>query len=164
MSMKADYNHAIETAQKVIKENFITAPPVVAESLARNYGLDVLFFKFKPEHHDVSGFIDKMKRIIVNADDSAGRQNFTIAHELGHYLMGHLNSPDYDVLYRRPIGEQPKKTIEQEANCFAANLLVPENILRRYISTYPFADNHQLGRVFGVSSDVIAFRRQILGV
>ncbi|MDD6174067.1 MAG: ImmA/IrrE family metallo-endopeptidase [Elusimicrobia bacterium] len=161
--MSADFKKAENEALKVIKDNFITVPPVLSEALARNYGLTVQYYTFKPEYTNVSGFITK-NTIIVNVADSPNRRNFTIAHELGHYLLGHADKPDYEVLYRRPIADTSNKPMEQEANCFAANLLVPKQMLQKYISDYPFINNEQLARIFGVSSDVIGFRRQILGV
>ncbi len=164
MNMKADFNRAKAEAEQVLRNNFITQPPIVAETVARNYGLNVRFLVFKPEFFNVSGFIDNKGCLIVNAEESPRRQNFTIAHELGHYLLGHLQSPDYGVLYRRPMGEQPDKPIEQEANCFAANLLVPEGMLRDTLKEFPFADNHQLGILFGVSADVIGYRCKDLGL
>ncbi len=162
--MKPNYKKAQEKAEKVLQANFINEPPVIAEQVARNYGLEIKYCYFKPQHNDVAGFIDSKGIMIVNAQESAARRNFTIAHELGHYLLGHLADPTYGVLYRRPIGESPSTAIEQEANCFAANLLVPEQMLKEYIQRFPFATNQQLGNIFGVSSDVIGFRKQNLGL
>lgn len=164
MNMNANFNKAEQEAKKVLEANFINEPPVLAEQVARNYGLEVKYCHFKPEYNDVAGFIDSKGVVIVNAQESAQRRNFTIAHELGHYLLGHLSNPEYGVLYRRPIGETPKNPIEQEANCFAANLLVPSDMLHKYIRNFPFANNQQLGNIFGVSADVIGYRRQNLGL
>jgi len=61
-----------------------------------------------------------------------GRKRFTLAHELGHYTLRH-----------RRDGEKE----EQEANCFARNLLAPRLFaITRGIS---FAD---YPRVFGISA------------
>jgi len=163
-NMQANYRRALEEAQKVIKNNFITQPPIIAEQIARNYGLNVKYCVFKPQHMDIAGFVDSKGEIIVNSAESNVRKNFTIAHELGHYLLGHLSDPDYDVLYRQPIGNIPNTPLEQEANCFAANLLVPENLLKDCISRFPFATNQQLANLFGVSVDVIGYRRHDLGI
>ena len=66
--------------------------------------------------------------IIYNdAIASPGRINFTLAHEFGHYLLHRLAHPNgiecgqqdmvrWDTAYRE---------IEQQANCFAAGLLMP---------------------------------------
>lgn len=157
----ADYRAAEEMANKVLAENFISEPPIIAEEVAKNYGLRVGYYIFLPERRNVSGFITNGE-IVINDEEPIQRKNFTIAHELGHFLLGHIGNKDYEVLYRQPIATQ--KPMEQEANCFAANLLVPENILRKYLADYPFITNYQLANIFGVSHDVIGFRRQNLRI
>ncbi|MDR1485275.1 MAG: ImmA/IrrE family metallo-endopeptidase [Planctomycetaceae bacterium] len=149
--------------REVLEENFILDPPVIAQKLAEGYGLTVRYSFFKPEYNDISGFIEAdKKRIVVNAEDSPARQNFTIAHELGHYLLEHdLLGSEYTCLFRNPA-KQKSTPIEQEANCFAANLLVPSFFLRKYLDDYPFAADEQLSKIFGVSAEVIRFRKQYL--
>lgn len=75
--------------------------------------------------------------IIYNdAMASKGRINFTLGHEFGHYLLHRLAHPEgiecgqqdmvrWDAAYRE---------IEQQANCFAAGLLMPLNDFRGQIS------------------------------
>lgn len=161
--IKPNYEGAIKKAKEVLAHNFISNPPIVAEELAKNYGLRVGYYIFLPDRRNVSGFITNSE-IVINDEESPQRKNFTIAHELGHYLLGHVGNKDYDVLYRKPIAEQTNKPMEQEANCFAANLLVPEYMLKKYLAEYPFANNYQLANIFGVSTEVIGFRKQTLRI
>ena len=50
-----------------------------------------------------------------------GRQRFTLAHELGHWVLGHLNGgPCIDIDVTKEIGHD-----EQEANRFASEFLLP---------------------------------------
>lgn len=166
--MSANFCEAENKAKEVISKNFITAPPILAEKLAKNYGLTVKYAIFKEEYSNISGFIvplstdNKVCQIIVNAAEHPNRQNFTIAHELGHFLLQHVGKPDYEVLYRRPIGDSNTKELEQAANCFAANLLVPKQMLEEYIKKYPLITNEQLASIFGVSTEVIGYRRNNL--
>lgn len=166
----ADFKRAKELALKLLQKNFLTEPPVVAQELAEQAGLVVTFRDFasvKPEYATISGFIDlQTNKLYVNSAENVVRQNFTIAHELGHYLLGHIrNNPEYvQYIFRRPLEEQEDPIIEQEANCFAANLLVPEKFLKDMIKKYPFATNYQLANLFGVSELVIRYRRNFLGV
>ena len=74
--------------------------------------------------------------IYNNAIKSKGRINFTLAHELGHYLMHRESHPEGlrcsadDI-----VGEEGKyKEIEREANQFAANLLMPFDDFRKQIN------------------------------
>lgn len=156
--MKPNFNEAKKRALNVLRENYLTEPPVLAQELVEQYGLQTKFVKFKTGYENISGFINN-KIIYVNTDESAERQNFIIAHELGHFLLGHVNLPEYSVLFRKPLGVQ-KEPIEQEANVFAANLLVPESMLRNY----PNIPNSILARIFGVSVDVIGFRKEFLNI
>ena len=60
--------------------------------------------------------------IFYNQDEPDYRVRFSIMHEYGHYILGHkMNLNKADRLYQ---------TQELEANCFAAQLLMPEQILR----------------------------------
>jgi len=74
---------------------------------------------------------------------SEGRQNFTIAHELGHYLLHrHLSPPNGFKCSGRNMSEWEKdsKNIrEPEANQFAAYLLMPLDDLREQIGNYPIS-------------------------
>ena len=158
----ADFTAARQLARTVLEENFIIRPPVIAERLAKTYGLEVVYGDFKPQHSHVAGFIDFARNTIaVNALDSAPRQNFTVAHELGHYLLKHSVEDGYTVLLRN-TDDIIRTPIEQEANCFAANVLVPGQFLLEYLDNYPHVTDQQLAGVFGVSASVIRFRKLYL--
>ena len=65
-------------------------------------------------------------RIIVNDRHPIQRRRYTIAHELGHYLLGHLGT-GVSQLNRRRYDIKPGK--ESEADAFAARLLAPACVL-----------------------------------
>jgi len=158
--MAPDYRLVMSTVNRVLGENYVTEPPVKPLKIAEAYGIAVLFAEFG-DHKDVSGFFSWKKRtIFVNIEEAPNRQNFTIAHELGHYFLHQelfKEYPDeYQVLLRSPIGAA-KDVLEKEANAFAANLLVPRNMLVQYAN---IASAHELAKLFNVSSDVIGFRRE----
>lgn len=81
------------------------------------YGQACFFYGFSwDDLLEVSEFgfsvIRKGKRIILyNETVSLGGIRFTIAHEIGHAALGHIDEHD--------------ATAEKEANCFARNLLCP---------------------------------------
>lgn len=163
-----NYKKAIAMAQDLLKQQCLNEPPVIARQLAEHYGLSVVGVRLgeiNPNYKIISGFIDTdTNTMYVNTGESPQRQNFTIAHELGHYLLEHTKTSEYSTLFRRPIELQSNIPMEQEANCFAANLLVPEKFLKDIIKRYPFATNNQLANIFGVSEAVIRFRKMTLGV
>src|SRR3989338_1814869 len=128
-----DYIKAEENAKKVLADNFVLQPPVDVRGIAANYGLDIKELDFGEKYKIVAGFIDPKKmKIYVNKDDAATRQAFTVAHELGHWILHReklIAEPNkYAILYRIPLGEANADPIESEANPFAANLLVPKSI------------------------------------
>jgi hypothetical protein len=85
--------------------------------------------------------------IIYNrAISSAGRINFTLAHEFGHYLIHRHEHPDgircgdQDVVrWDSEYGQ-----IEHQANVFAANLLMPLDDYRRQIDAKSKIDLNML--------------------
>lgn len=70
--------------------------------------------------------IGNKTRIIVNDDHTMQRRRFTIAHELGHFLLGHLGS-DISFLNREIIEVKPEE--EMQADMFAIRLLSPACVL-----------------------------------
>jgi len=72
------------------------------------------------------------------------RIRFSLLHELGHYFLGHdLETTDPEL-----YGVQ-----EVEANCFAAQILMPEQILLVLQSRGKRIDREFLKREFGVSGE-----------
>ena len=158
--MPADYEGVKLKADQVLKENFINNPPIDVYEIAKNEGLDIEIKDFGDEFNNISGYIKpELRKIFVNSRDSENRKKFTIAHELGHWILHKEkleSEPEkYAVLYRIPLGRAQDDPIEQEANYFAANLLVPEEML---IARRDKKTEDELAREFHVSRDVIGYR------
>lgn len=156
MSFFKSYNFVKDQVQKILKENYIDTPPVNAKELAENYGLTVNFVDFPEKYKSVCGFIDfENATMYVSNADKTVRQNFTIAHELGHWILHRENQQAYKVLLRRPIGGETED-MEKEANVFAAELLVPADMLKKYKKQG--LSNFELAEIFMVSESVINYR------
>jgi Zn-dependent peptidase ImmA (M78 family) len=156
--IKPDYERASLEAKRVLEENFIIGPPVLAYELAENCGLKVFVDVF--DDACIAGMLDiENKTITVNKHDSLTRQSFTIAHELGHWLLHvkHGTMTEKEFLYRKPLGGPDDDWREKEANWFAANLLVPSEMLKEYASL----SQEEAARVFRVSPSVIGYRRMV---
>lgn len=159
----ADFNKAENIAQEVLGENFITEPPVPVFELAKNYGYEIVD---APLPTNVAGLVDIKENIIyINKKDSYARKAFTVAHELGHIKLHSSElkkNPELSILYRRPLGEKNGDPKEQEANFFAASLLVPESmyeeLLKQYKEVLPENKIDLLSKLFGVSKEVIGYR------
>lgn len=130
-------NHVIvEKAEKFCREYGINEYPVKIVDICQKLGLSV-FEEQLPKN--VSGLIlvqnDDFKNygtgklIVINANDSAQRRRFTIAHELAHYML-HRNG---DELYAHRDANNPANREEYEANEFASNILMPRELVKQAI-------------------------------
>lgn len=152
---------ATNQARKILAENFILEPPVDVYELARNYGVEIHEQDFPPEFANVSGFINIENNrpvMYINASDSPKRRKFTVAHELGHWVLHEdkiRQDPQKTVLFRMALGAANKDPLEREANAFAAELLVPMEMFEKNKDK----SVSQLADIFQVSSDVIGYRK-----
>ncbi len=73
---------------------------------------------------------------------SPGRINFTLAHEFGHYLLHRLAHPNGFQCGEQDVVRWDSEygRLEQQANAFAANLLMPLDDFRRLIDPRTRAD------------------------
>ncbi|MDD2757970.1 MAG: ImmA/IrrE family metallo-endopeptidase [Patescibacteria group bacterium] len=163
---EANFPKCEELANDLLVKYGVTEPVVNVFQIAKGEGLELRFIKMPEKLQSVAGFLDIEKKIIfVNNDDPANRQMFTIAHELGHFKMEHKPS-DYNVLLRQTIINGNYSPVEQEANCFAANILVPKNMAEEIINKYKITkdDIDLLAKMFGVSNEMMAFRMKKLNL
>lgn len=68
--------------------------------------------------------------------DNVGAQRFSIAHELGHLVLGHQESP-VPLCDEVALPSRHGASLETEANAFAAELLMPESLVRRRCEVSP---------------------------
>jgi Zn-dependent peptidase ImmA (M78 family) len=104
--------------------------------------------------------------ILYDVRQGPRRRSFTIAHELGHYLLyrGMIEETTPDGLYCSEADVekgQGSTAIEKEADLFAATLLMPFHDLRNQIGPKQRADFGILGRLadrYGVSLTAVILR------
>lgn len=135
-----------------------SSPPIPVLEIAERNGVDVVFADFGNLKDKVAGFCDfKEQKLFVNDADPFSRQMFTMAHELGHWMLHRsifeADPERYPVLprFHEPDMNDP---LEMEANSFAANLLVPERLLKPVRS----APVSALASTFGVSISMMEVR------
>ena len=99
--------------------------------------------------------------IFYNDKARPERQRFTLAHELGHFVL-HRESHasfncDKESIY---TGADTLKLIEREADEFASNLLMPGDLLRQRITgkRIDFYLLGELAKEFGVSLEAMCIR------
>lgn len=154
--LRPRWTHAENEAKRLT--SFISTPPVPVYEIAESNGVNVVFADFGVNAEKVAGLCDfDNARIYVNQDDQPERQTFTMAHELGHWIMHRdffLAHPEkYPVLPRFQAANNDD-AMEKEANKFAACLLVPERLLKPVRGSPVSA----LASAFGVSRTMMEYR------
>ncbi len=115
--------------------------PIDVLAIARNYA-DV---RFEPLPKSIDGLVSHKTRneeskIVVNKSSPETRQRFTIAHELGHILIPWHAGISVDTFEATLSGGEPVGSDdENEANKFAAELLLPSKIVRASLRTNSIA-------------------------
>jgi Zn-dependent peptidase ImmA (M78 family) len=167
-------------AERVLRDAGSMGSPIDVEEVARALGVAV---RFESTSADVSGALFRRggRAIIgVNPDHPHTRQRFTIAHEVGHFIL-HRDDLHMDEANAYPNESQAKHRLlrdqvsaqatdpkEIEANRFAAALLMPAFILKGTLAPYNLPlkqmDIEKLAGEYEVSLQAMAFRLANLGV
>lgn len=158
---------ARDTAEQLLAAaKLIDVSPVNVDELARRCGVRVLPYDF---HGMVDGLVIQLPdggAIGLDKGQRLGtRRRFTLAHELGHHLLRHSSSFQVDFAESGgTTGEAPGYNWRHEraANEFAANLLMPANLVRVAAARSLEAD--QLAAEFDVSNAAMGFRLASLGL
>jgi len=160
------------SASLLIAKNRVQSPPVRVEEIARSLSLDLVAYDLGD---GVSGalIIENGKGVIgVNPRDPKTRQRFTIAHEIGHFQLHNKTKgeklfvdKDFIVKYRNSNNYNSEELKhEQEANAFAAELLMPREFICAELAKKSFAALsepeliEELAKLFEVSVPAMTFR------
>ena len=166
------YGLARKRAETLVERFELQTPPVNVNEIARRLGLEVLV---EDLDQDISGLLitsPKERSICVNKKHSRTRQRFTIAHELGHYRLGHQFVKGEHVHVERGafISQRSGRSSEAidpkeiEANQFAACLLMPKKLLEAEAKLSLSDDDvTALAKKFGVSEQAMTIRLTKLG-
>lgn len=150
------YEEASRRAKELTRH--FSAPPIPVLDIAEDNGADVRFDFFPNFKDKVSGLCDfQTGRIYVNAADSDERRRFTIAHELGHWVLHRdyfLQHPNKYRIFPRFAQPDYNDPFEREANRFAADLLVPDHLIKPVRGAAP----SRLAAIFGVSKQMMEIR------
>lgn len=104
---------------------------------------------------------------IINHESHINRQRFTLAHEIGHYTYLSENEPEKLnglglVEYKNELSSLGTDKREIDANAFAASLLMPESVVRRW--SYEGRTREMMASSFGVSLQALGYRLNALGL
>ena len=136
-------------AERVLSEHWNGQIPVDPVVIAQSLGLKV-YLSALPENE--SGLIVKLPNkpaeIHINRIEPDARQNFTCAHEVGHWVERDVHADnEYSFVDRRD--DRQMDAHEWYAEHFAANLLMPG---KQFIEAYDGgARSNSLATLFAVS-------------
>ena len=166
--MKADKIQEIEaitgTLLQDIYPNGNIEIPVRLDLILKKNNIKLTYIDLKEQGNEVAGFFVRSDNCIyVSTNDSFPRTAFTIAHELGHFIL-HKNSVDQEILYRKQADliDQADIEVEKEANWFAASILMPRNRVILYWEL--IKDMNKTAALFGVSITAMYWRLKNIGI
>lgn len=149
-----------KAAEELLRVAAVTDAPVDLDAIAKGLGARVYFVDM-PD--GLSGLVFKVAGgavVAINAHHHERRGRFSLAHELGHLVLDHLDRfhidvqdsdvPDYD--WR----------VERAANEFAAELLMPTDLVRARFTDE--SETAHLAKHFGVSELAMGYRLINLGL
>jgi Zn-dependent peptidase ImmA (M78 family) len=158
--MSANWDGAKAKAREIREKYAVNKPPINAFDIANGEGINIVYFTPNDATKDISGLLDKNnKKIYLNSRESAARQNYTLAHELAHLFLDH-KANEYGVYRRDSLYSEQKPEKEQEADYFAAELLMPKELVDEVKTRYSLTNNDvtALSKLFGVSPSAMKFR------
>ena len=150
----------LKEQQEIIRGHQMAAP-VKITPIARDLGLPV--YRVSEWGNNLSGMLKRDAKapsgysIFVNGHDNDRRKRFTIAHEIGHYILHENLIKDgivEDALLR---AEGLSNAIEAQANAFAADLLMPWHLIRAQ-QEKGINGIEELADIFEVSRDAMSIR------
>lgn len=137
---------------------YMQEPPVDVLACAKAIGLPIYSLDLP---HGVSGMIkrkaDKTFECYVDRSEPSVRQRFTAAHELGHFILhrdsiGNTHEDNY-----RLRAEGMTNWQETQANQFAADLLMPRDLIDRAVDQGT-TSVEELAKLFRVSQIAMSIR------
>ncbi len=152
----------------ILEELNITKLPIPVDEIAKKRGLDIRAYDLGENVSGVLVMESGKGTIGFNPTESKVRQRFTIAHELGHYELhkqdnGFFIDKEFKMLFRDHNSSTGEHKKEQEANAFAAALLMPEKFVVKEIKNHnlDLSDEDslkELAKLFNVSVPAMTYR------
>ena len=141
---------ARNVARQLLKDAKISQAPImirdVVNHIKKTSDLSVYPWAFGDNTDGIQVTHGESATIGYNQDQHRHRQRFTVAHEIGHFMMGHTNGNSFDL--------DSKKPEEIEANQFAAELLIPLSLLNKELKNGN-KDVENIAKIFDVSKESI---------
>jgi hypothetical protein len=169
---RSRHSRAVAAARRVLRDFGVREPAHIdVEAMARDHGAEIVVGPLRGATARVVRFGAKASIRVSERISHPGARRFSVAHELGHLVLGHalpkhepVSDPArfFESACRRPIGrgDRERDDPESEANAFAAELLMPDALVRRRCEVSPvsLAPVRAIAAEFGTSIVASAVR------
>lgn len=160
------FRYIEEKTENLLKENDFFTPGFDVIKLAKKIGVQVLKKQFDEDVSGVFIMSEKTPIISYNGNEDSKRIRFTVAHELGHYILHSNEQPFFldkspKVMYRNSASTTGEFLKEREANSFAASLLMPSKLIELELEAMSNEVSDivkHLAKKFNVSEQAMSFR------
>lgn len=158
--------------EQFLKEHNITKPPVNVFKIASDMGFDLFSASFTDPK--IAGMMaiganpnqNKLhsgKLIAVNERGYNTRDIFTVAHELGHATLHYKEGEAFFERYLLDnnsvnITQDQPNEMEQEADYFAASLLMPVSFMQRFIDNSIYRNDREKLRQSIMNTFYVSFK------
>ena len=165
-----DYKRARDLSWRVLLDTNTQELPVKVSSICRAYGVTLRSYQSGEQIIRALGLAGQCAvcdgftvrsgghcYVFYNMAQTPGRVRFTIAHEMGHVLLGHLGEGGHTIYNREPSPEDAPE--EHAANIFASRLLAPACVLHALSADTPA----QIAAVCDISLAAARYRAGRMG-
>lgn len=153
-----------EIANLIIEKYWNRSIPVDVEDVAKKIGVDVQYLPQLIGGEDISGrfdIINNTPTCTIRNTDPIQRQRFTLAHEIGHFVLGH-GGGFMDNAASFNFYNLDKR--ETDANHFAIELIIPELAVNYAFDKQNINSIEELAKLFNVSPSAMGYRLKQLGI
>ena len=168
LTIRSSYEAAMEAGERFAAE--FEVGPTPAEGLVRvmekELGILVLMVDVEPGISGAACRLPELDVVLIARDEVVGRRQFDLAHELFHLLTWDAMPPEHSEEASTTGGTR----VEQLANNFAAAVLMPAAVVKRYGSWSAFDETTLITRLndladeLQVTSSALRWRLVALGV
>lgn len=133
--------------------------------IERHFGVDVALSPLGTEADGLCVHGDSVALIVASSDFSQGHVRFTLAHELGHHLLGDPR----DIIDEGERDMFADDQQERRVNAFAGHLLMPEEGIREtlgWLSAGRVTERSLVALMeqFGVSLAALVYQLRVMGL
>jgi Zn-dependent peptidase ImmA (M78 family) len=155
-TIRRDYARA--KARMVLNECGISRPPTDLEQICSKLGVKI-------HYHCTDGLKDSFMyldrsiyNLVIAISGNQARDRWSLAHELGHVVLGHCQIYSVDTLRKDVLTDAERYILDRECDIFAEEILMP----LAWMEKHKHSSIDQLKKVFGVSREAITIRYENL--